>query len=182
MNMKCTTEVQLISLIHWIENRYHTGSRVIGGCGLESDYDYVVEWDIANGFLVNLGLELPPKDKCGHPDYAGSKRFYSFKYRRNEGDQWSNLIVVPDHDDFNAWRSATIRLMDCEFTEQAARRKLMFGWALNDAYNRYDLPERAQWPDTFEWHMNKELSPKEQVGLDCLQANSTPPQLEKPGT
>jgi hypothetical protein len=170
MNMKCDTEIQLIALVDWIEKQYHTGSRVIGGYTETSDYDYVAEWDIATPFLANIGLQLPPKDKCEHPDYAGSKRFYSFKYRRNEQDQWTNLIVVPDHDDFNAWRSATDTLMGSEFTEQAARRKTMFGWALNDAYNRYDLPERAKWPDAFTWSMDqdKELTAKEQVGLECL--------------
>lgn len=168
MKMKCDTEMQLSALCGWIERQYATGSRVIGGYTDKSDYDYVVEWDIANGFLINLGLHLPPKDKCDHPDYAGSKRFYSFKYRRDQDDPWMNLIVVPDHDDFNAWQSATETLMGSEFTAQAARRKTMFGWALNDAYNRYDLPERAKWPDVYKWTMEDELTPKEQVGLDLL--------------
>jgi len=176
MNMKCNTEMQLFAIIGWIKTQFATGSRVVGGYTEESDFDYVVPWDIASDFLVNIGLQLPPQDKC--EEYAGSKRFYSFKYRKEEEGPEINLIVVPDHHDFNAWKSATCELMGSPFTEQAARRKTLFGWALNDAYNRYGLPGRAQWPDAYKWTM----TPKEQVGLECLQSNSTPPQLEKPGT
>jgi hypothetical protein len=153
MDMKCTTEIQLIALIHWIEGQFATGSRVIGGYRDESDFDYVVEWDIANRFLQNLGLCLPPKEQCSNLEYAGSKRFYSFKYRRDQKDPWINLIVVVDHDDFNAWRYATNALMGSAFTENSARRKTLFGWALNDAYHAFNLPERAKWPDAYQWQM-----------------------------
>ena len=100
--MKCDSMAQLTLMVHGIRKGYATGSQVIGGAGPESDHDFVMTEAEARELARWVGVE---SKMCDCARYG--LRFMSFKYRLSEGGQDTNLIVVPDNHDLEAWKFAT---------------------------------------------------------------------------
>lgn len=141
-SMKCKNNVQLRAMVVWIQNAcYATGSRVFGVETEDSDYDFVATEEEAKHFAESIGLDT---DMVDCEKYG--LRFMSLKYRKEQSDPYTNLIIVPDKIDFDAWVYATNEMISAgpRFCDPKWRRAWNFEALLAIHYTEVGQESRLE--------------------------------------